>query len=208
MRATSLPALLIALVIMPRMTVPAEAAPTAAGVQFFESKIRPLLAENCYKCHGPEAVKAGKLKGDLRLDSRAGVLKGGENGPVIVPGKPDDSPLIKAVRYTDDDLKMPPKVKLPAAAIADLEKWVSMGAPDPRGPLGEVAGATPESEARPESVLWVLKPVVRPDVPVAGAGSANPIDAFVAAEYKARGLTPVGWDPLESTCRHASLSIL
>jgi len=182
----------VALAIPPRIVAAAEAPPSAADVQFFENKIRPVLTENCYKCHGAEAVKAGKLKGDLRLDSRAGVLKGGENGPVIVPGKPDDSRLIQAVRYTDDDLKMPPKVKLPAGAIADLEKWVSMGAPDPRGSSGEVAGAEPDTEARPEPVLWVLKPVIRPDVPVNGAGSVNPIDAFIAAGYKAHGLTPVG----------------
>jgi mono/diheme cytochrome c family protein len=99
----------------------------ADGAEFFEQKIRPILVERCYKCHSREAEK---LKGGLLLDSRAGVLKGGENGPVIVPGDPDRSTLIKAVRYTDPDLQMPPKnQKLPDQQIADLEAWVKMGTP-------------------------------------------------------------------------------
>src|SRR5437763_8018692 len=85
--------------------------PTQEQLAFFEKKVRPVLVDNCYKCHSAEAQKAGKLKGDLLLDTRAGVLKGGENGPAVVPGKPDESRLIKAVRYVDDDLKMPPKGK-------------------------------------------------------------------------------------------------
>src|SRR6185436_7114849 len=85
------------------------AEPTKAQVDFFESKVRPVLANNCYKCH---SAKAEKVKGGLLLDSRDGVLKGGENGAVIVPGDPEKSTLIKAVRYTDPDLQMPPKTKL------------------------------------------------------------------------------------------------
>src|SRR3954467_9078899 len=78
-----------------------------AGLDFFESNIRPLLIENCYQCHGEK-----KQKGDLRLDSRAALLRGGELGAIIIPGKPDQSLLIKAVRYLDPDLSMPPKKKL------------------------------------------------------------------------------------------------
>src|SRR4051794_17539733 len=103
---------------------------TPAQTQFFESRIRPLLADNCYKCH---SQLSEKVKGGLLLDTREGTLKGGETGAAIVPGDPEKSLLIKAVRYTDPDLQMPPKnKKLSEAQIADLVAWVKMGAPDPR----------------------------------------------------------------------------
>src|SRR5262245_53140268 len=92
-----------------------------SGVDYFEKKIRPLLTERCYEC---DSAEAKKLKGGLRLDFRDGVLKGGNSGPVIVPGKPEESLLIKAVRYTDEDLKMPPQHKLASEQIAELEQWV------------------------------------------------------------------------------------
>src|SRR5882757_734501 len=97
--------------------------PDRAGIEFFETSIRPLLAENCYSCHGEK-----KQKGELRLDSRTSAMRGGELGVVIVPGKPDESLLIKAVRYLDPDLSMPPKKKLSQKQIDDLTKWVQMGA--------------------------------------------------------------------------------
>src|SRR5262245_34525660 len=80
------------------------AEPDAAGVEFFEKRVRPVLAEHCYRCHGGE-----KHENDLFLNSAKGILKGGDRGPAIVAGKPDDSVLIQAVRYTGDDLKMPPR---------------------------------------------------------------------------------------------------
>src|ERR1041385_5218488 len=108
----------------------AESKFTPKELEFFEQKIRPILSENCYKCHSQAAEK---IKGGLLLDSRDGVLKGGDSGPAIVPGNPDKSLLIKAVRYTDKDLQMPPAEKqLASTQIADLEAWVKMGAPDPR----------------------------------------------------------------------------
>src|SRR5438309_237371 len=107
-----------------------------AGVEFFEKKVRPVLVEHCYSCH---ASTGKKQRGGLALDSRPALQKGGDSGTALVPGKPDDSLLIKAIRYTDPDLRMPPKSKLPAAVIADLEKWVALGAPDPR--TGAVATA-------------------------------------------------------------------
>src|SRR5262245_34183015 len=99
------------------------------GVAFFEKNIRPVLAEHCYECH---STRAKKKKGGLLLDSRAGWQAGGESGPEIVPGDPEASRLIKAVRYLDPDLQMPPETKLPAETIVLLERWVKMGAPDPR----------------------------------------------------------------------------
>src|SRR4051812_17418253 len=132
--------------------LPASAAPVAADpsqqaqplaqpvspeqAKFFEAKVRPLLAENCYKCHSDK-----KQKGHLRLDSLAAGLKGGENGPALIPGHPEKSRLIRAVAYTDEDLKMPPEERdrLSAEQVATLTEWVKMGAP---WPAGSGAGAT------------------------------------------------------------------
>ena len=94
------------------------------GLRFFEEKIRPLLSENCFECHGSE-----KQKGGLRLDGRGFILKGGENGPAIVAGKPGESLLIEAVSYRSSDLEMPPKRKLGKRQVEDLTLWVAMGAP-------------------------------------------------------------------------------
>lgn len=102
--------------------------PSAADLEFFEKRIRPVLVENCYQCH---SATSEKLKGGLRLDSRAGMLKGGESGAAIVPGKPDESLLVKAVRYKNEDTAMPPKKKLADAQVADLEVWVQLGSPWP-----------------------------------------------------------------------------
>jgi hypothetical protein len=114
----------------PATTATAAAEFPAEQLQFFEGKIRPILADKCYKCH---SIEAGKSKGKLTLDTREGLLKGGETGPGVKPGDPDGSILIKAVLYTDSDLQMPPKgEKLSDAEIADLVAWVKMGAPDPR----------------------------------------------------------------------------
>src|SRR3954447_4929954 len=95
--------------------------PSPEGLEFFEKKVRPVLAEHCYKCHSPGAKSP---KGGLLLDTREGSRKGGDTGPAVVPGKPDASLLVKAVRYADEAMRMPPKGKLPAAVVADLEKWV------------------------------------------------------------------------------------
>src|SRR5205807_1570091 len=102
--------------------------PTAEQVKFFEAKIRPVLVDQCYSCH---SAKAEKLKGGLALDTRDGLRAGGDSGASIVPGSPDKSLLVRALRHTDKDLKMPPKEKLPDAGIADLERGVAWGAPDP-----------------------------------------------------------------------------
>src|SRR5262245_50689049 len=96
-----------------------------AAAEFFEKKVRPVLAEHCFTCHSDQAKK---LKGGLRLDSRAALLKGGDSGAAIVPGEPANSLLLKAVGYKDVDLQMPPKGKLPDAAVADLTVWVKSGA--------------------------------------------------------------------------------
>ena len=107
------------------------AQPTRAQLDFFESKVRPVLIQHCYKCH---SATAEKLKGGLRLDSIDAILKGGDSGPALVPGNPDKSLLVEAVRYEDEDTAMPPKGRLPDTVVADLVAWVKMGAPDPRVP--------------------------------------------------------------------------
>src|SRR3954469_12515026 len=111
-------------------------AAVADDAEFFEKKIRPLLVENCYECH---SAKSEELKGGLRLDTREGVLKGGETGAIIVGNDPEKSLIIQAVRYKNEKLQMPPDGKLSDAQIADLETWVRMGAPDPRGPVIAIA---------------------------------------------------------------------
>src|SRR5258708_778920 len=104
--------------------VPASAqALTPEQSQFFEARVRPILAQNCYKCH---SLEAGKAKGQLVLDSREGWQKGGEHGPVIVPGDPAASKLVIAVAYSDPDLQMPPKEKRSDQQVADVRSWVKM----------------------------------------------------------------------------------
>src|SRR5271155_640732 len=106
----------------------ADAPISPEGREFFENKIRPVLVAECNECHG-----AAKHKGGLRLDYRDGWKKGGDSGDAIVPGDAAKSLLIKSIRHEDSDLKMPAKSpKLEDKVIADFEKWVNMGAPDPR----------------------------------------------------------------------------
>src|SRR5215510_1401553 len=107
-----------------------DAAETSAkGLELFEKRVQPIFAEHCYKCHSHDA---DKIKGGLLLDSTEAALKGGDTGPALVPGKPEDSLLIKAIRYTDPDLQMPPKGrKLSDAQIAVVTEWVKLGAPRP-----------------------------------------------------------------------------
>ncbi|HCO25203.1 MAG TPA: hypothetical protein DIT97_20060, partial [Gimesia maris] len=109
-------------------TKPAE--PSREGIQFFESKIRPVLVNECYECHSLDAKKNNKLEGELLLDSGPAMLKGGDTGATIVPGDPQKSLLMAAIRH--ESFEMPPKNKLSDQVIADFEKWIQMGAPDPR----------------------------------------------------------------------------
>jgi hypothetical protein len=161
-----------------------------AGIEFFERKIRPILVEHCYECH---STAAKKVRGQLLLDSRDGARKGGVSGPALVPGDADKSLLIKAVRYTDPDMKMPKKGKLPDALIADLSAWVRMGAPDPRdkAPAARIAKSWNEA-VRERRQWWSLQPVKQPSVPTPknAAWSSDSIDRFLLAAMEAKGLTP------------------
>lgn len=152
-----------------------------SGMGFFEASIRPLLFENCQKCHGES-----KQEGGLRLDSRSGWEKGGDKGTVIVPGDPGASLLIQAVRRLDKDLQMPPKKPLGAAEIAALEKWITLGAPDPRGGTPLVNAGVDLAAGRKH---WAFQPVKRVVPPSSGAGpEENPVDRFVLARLREQGL--------------------
>jgi hypothetical protein len=156
---------------------------------FFEKKIRPLLAERCLECHSPEK----KVKGGLRLDSREGWQTGGDSGAAIVPGKPDDSLLIKAVRYRDKDLTMPPKKKLSADEVATLEQWVKMGAPDPRSSSGPVAKKQKGLSIEDGKKFWSYiapKKSAPPEVKDT-AWPRGTIDRFILAKIEEKGGHPV-----------------
>src|ERR1041384_3954772 len=101
----------------------------AADTEFFERKIRPVLVEHCYKCH---SAQSEKLKGGLHVDTREGLLRGGDTGPAVVPGDLDKSLLIRALQYKDETLQMPPKQMLAEEVVNDFVAWVKSGAPDPR----------------------------------------------------------------------------
>ncbi len=159
----------------------------AAGVEFFEKRIRPLLAENCRRCHGPE-----RQRGGLRLDSLAAIKKGGDRGPAIVPGKPDQSRLIQAVRHTGD-LHMPPKSKLTEAQILDLVAWVKMGAPGPRATTSErTAARAGEFDLAERRKHWAYQPVRPVALPAVKnpAWCTSPVDFFILARLEAAGLSP------------------
>ncbi|NBV25030.1 MAG: DUF1549 domain-containing protein [Proteobacteria bacterium] len=168
----------------------APAAGEAEGVAFFEQKIRPVLVSACYECHSVPAKAKGKLKGALFLDTRAALLTGGDEGPAIVPGKADDSLLIKAIRWSREDLHMPPKKKLPPEVIADFEKWIAMGAPDPR--TGEVAKARREINVTQSRDYWAFRPLKPVTVPAVknAAWAKTPIDRFILAGMEKAGVTP------------------
>ncbi len=165
------------------------AAPSADNIRFFESKIRPLLAQSCFKCHGEE-----KQEENLRLDSRASALAGGDRGPAIVPGNPDESLLIKAVKHLDD-LAMPPKEvkQLSREQIADLVLWIKSGAAWPDNGNQSIPTRRPGLKITDKDrAHWSFQPIKRPPVPAVknSAWIANPIDAFVLAKLEAKGLAP------------------
>ncbi|MCA9048148.1 MAG: DUF1549 domain-containing protein, partial [Planctomycetaceae bacterium] len=164
--------------------------PTEEQLAFFESRIRPLLVDHCYSCHSADAEEPD---GGLLLDSRAGMAKGGHSGAAVIPGDPDNSPLISAVRHTNPDLKMPPEEKLSEDRIADLETWIRMKAPDPRT-IDTVAIVKARNEIDWEKAreFWSLRPVadVQPPTVEQSDWPRNDIDRFLLAKMEAAGLAP------------------
>ena len=157
----------------------------AVSVEWFETKIRPVLVKHCYECHSAASKNPG---GKLRLDFRDGLLKGGESGPAVSVGKPESSPLILALKY--DGLEMPPSGKLPDSVIADFEKWIQLGLTDPRTPP---KSNTPDTASRiTKESLWSLQPIAEHEVPVTSSDWAEtPIDHFIAERHAEKRLSVV-----------------
>jgi Protein of unknown function (DUF1553)/Protein of unknown function (DUF1549)/Planctomycete cytochrome C len=167
-------------------------AATKEGIEFFEKKIRPVLVEQCYKCHSAEARKADKLRGQLLLDTEAGLLKGGETGIILVPGKPKDSRLLKLLRH-EEEPKMPPKGRLRDAVIANFEKWIEMGVPYPRGVVASESlkkPTTPNIDAG--RAWWAFRPVSETATPIVKQKpwARKKVDFFVLQELEAGQLAP------------------
>ncbi|HVL15896.1 MAG TPA: DUF1549 domain-containing protein, partial [Gemmata sp.] len=177
--------------------------PDKAALAFFESKIRPVLVKDCYSCHSAETKKGPK--GGLLLDTRDGLLRGGDSGKAVVPGKPTESLLLKAL-HGDGVAEMPPKGKLPDTVVADFEKWVMMGVPDPRdGKAAAVAGL----DIAKGREFWSFKPVTPSPAPAVkdSAWANSDIDRFVLAALEAKGLTPAPDADRQTLIRRVSIDL-
>jgi hypothetical protein len=159
-----------------------EAKDSQESLAFFESKIRPVLVEQCYSCHSQEAATKGKLKGGLYLDSRDGMLRGGDTGPALSSEHSEESLILKALRY--EEYEMPPSGKLSANIIEDFERWVAQGAVDPRRAAEPIKQKGMDLESGRK--FWSLQPLgsIRP------ASGAHPVDAFIRAAQEAKDLAP------------------
>jgi hypothetical protein len=153
---------------------------------FFERKIRPVLIEHCYECH---ESSSDQLKGGLAVDTRAGLAKGGDSGPAVVPGSVEDSLLLSALRY--DSFEMPPSGALPEAVIADFEKWIQDGAVDPRNNESGTPDVKP-IDIESGRKHWAYQPLDRPEIPTVHEDSwaTGNIDRFILAKLKEKKLEP------------------
>lgn len=164
--------------------------PTPEQLEFFEKQVRPLLVARCFECHA-----GSKQQGGLKLDSRAAILKGTESGPVLTPGQPADSArLLQVLKYSNDDIQMPPAGKLPAAEIAVLRTWVEQGAPWPvedKPVTGGSGGPDFTNVSIAKNEFWAFRPIRRPVIPAVQHAERvrNPVDAFILQKLEAAGLT-------------------
>ncbi|HEV3385894.1 MAG TPA: DUF1549 domain-containing protein, partial [Gemmata sp.] len=171
--------------------------PTVEQIEFFEKKVRPLLADNCYSCHG-----AKKQSGGLRLDTVAGIKSGIDGVVVVVAGEPSKSKLIKAVKR-EGEFPMPPKSSLQPEAVATLTEWVKAGAAVPED-LGSSAGPDPRKQ-------WAFQPIKAPTIPTIKDPRfpvVNPIDSFVSARLIEKGLTPAVKADRRTLIRRAYIDLL
>ena len=170
---------------------------TPEAREFFEKSVRPILIENCYACHGSKQQLGG-----LRFDEREAVFKGGQGGPIIVPGDLEKSRLIQAVRRTGD-LKMPPSGKLPPAEIDALTRWVKMGAPWPQDSVDL-------QSLKGKGGHWAFRPLKRPKTPAVrdGAWVRDPLDAFILAKLEQKGLAPAPRADKRVLIRRASYDLI
>jgi hypothetical protein len=171
------------------ITAPVAASPSPEQLAFFESKIRPVLVQHCYSCHSAEALAGGKLKAELLLDSRSGMAKGGESGPAVVPGDTEASLILAALKHEGFD--MPPAGKLPDDVIADFEKWVEMGAPDPRNePAATLDERVIDAAAGRQHWSYRRLGAISPPQPQDAGWARNDVDRFILAKHQAAGLGP------------------
>ncbi len=184
------------------LTLADEQAASPEQLEFFEKKIRPVLIEHCYECH---AADAKIIQGGLRVDHRAGLVEGGDSGPAFDFKQPKESLLIKALRY--EDIEMPPNGKLSISIIADFERWIAMGAPDPRvADKLPVARTIDLAEGR---AFWAFQPVANPEMPgvIDSAWPLDAIDHFILAQQEASGIKPVGDADRYTWLRRVSLDL-
>lgn len=176
----------------------------AEGIVFFEKQVRPILAEKCQACHGPD-----KQKGELRLDSRGAVLAGGRTGPAVVPGRPDDSLLIDAVNY-GEIVQMPPKSKLKASEIAALTRWVASGAPWPGGEVASLPLKVKTFDLGQRAEHWSFQALRRVEPPPVNDASwpKTPVDRFVLARLEAKGLKPAPDADRRTLIRRVSFDLI
>jgi len=180
---------------------------TAEQIAFFEKKIRPVLAEKCYKCH---AENSEKIKGGFVLDTREGIRRGGDSGPGVVPGDLVKSLVIESLHYTNKDMQMPPEKsggKLPDSVIADFEQWVRMGAPDPRDGKARVDKSEWDTEKAKNH--WAYQPVKQAAAPSVkdSAWPRNDIDRFILAGLESKGIKPVGDAQSEALLRRVCFDL-
>ncbi|MED5449027.1 MAG: DUF1549 domain-containing protein, partial [Planctomycetota bacterium] len=188
--------------------IPATAAPgpSAKDLEFFEKRVRPLLIRRCHKCHSD---KSKPIAGGLKLDRSAAIRQGGDSGAAIAPGRPNASLLIEAVRYTNADLQMPPKSKLPASEIAILVEWVRRGAALPKDrPLDKPRPTRDLKTARNFWSFQPLKPVVLPRTPRADSWARTRTDHFVHARQEQHRLVPSGEADRRVLVRRLSFDLL
>jgi mono/diheme cytochrome c family protein len=182
------------------------ARPDPALVEFFEGKVRPILETHCINCHGSTKQKAG-----LRLDSRAALIKGGDSGPTIEPGRPESSRLIEAVNHSAD-LQMPPKGKLKGGEVEALSKWVRDGAVWPEAPADVRAASNAESwTITPQDrAFWAFRPVENPAIPGVKDESwpRGAIDRFVLEQLEAKGLHPVAQADKRALIRRSTFDLI
>ncbi len=182
----------------------AEAEQPSEQTEFFEKNIRPIFVERCYKCHSAESEK---LKGGLRLDSKEGVLNGGETGSAIIPGNPEKSLLMKAIRYVDPDLQMPPKKPLAEQQIKNFETWIKMGAPYP-----EVQSSKFKVQSSSESASshWAFQPIKNFAPPKVRNRKwpKNEVDQFILAKLEENNLSPVSSADRRTLIRRATFDLI
>ena len=177
----------------------------ADDAAFFETRIRPLLIKHCLECHGVKKQESG-----LRLDSRAGWMRGGDSGPAIIPGEPDSSLVIKAVRHSDPDRRMPAdRQKLTPRQIADLARWIDQGAFDPRRQPTDNGASDPKMSLEAARSFWAFQPLPSPSPPrVKRQGwTRTAIDAFILTELERRGLVPVPEADRRTLIRRATFDL-